>query len=133
MKSPHPRRAPASAVRLAAAPACSPASACWPFPASGRWLPRAGWRPLPAAQPRGRAPGALSGGWLGPGLVRKRGQDGDPPRTQALPERFKPIDPALRAAEYRKEGWKSFDPKAPAYRPSEAEIERMRREHDLAA
>jgi hypothetical protein len=66
-------------------------------------------------------------------LVSARVPDEDASRIQAILDRFKPIDPALRGAEYRKEGWKSFDPKAPAYRPSEAEIERMRREHDLAA
>jgi hypothetical protein len=66
-------------------------------------------------------------------LVSARVKDEDASRIQAILNRFKPIDPALRGAEYRKEGWKSFDPKAPAYRPSEAEIERMRREHDLAA
>ena len=66
-------------------------------------------------------------------LVSARVPDEDASGIQAILDRFKPIDLALRAAEYRKEGWKSFDPKAPAYRPSEAEIERMRREHDLAA
>jgi hypothetical protein len=37
----------------------------------------------------------------------------------------------LRGAEYRKEGWKAFDPKAVPYRPSETETERMRREDEL--
>ncbi|MGZ3339490.1 MAG: hypothetical protein ACXWLB_09050 [Reyranella sp.] len=66
-------------------------------------------------------------------LVSARVKDEDASRTQAILNRFGPIDPALRGAEYRKEGWKSFDPKAPHYRPSETELERMRREHDLAA
>jgi hypothetical protein len=56
-----------------------------------------------------------------------RAKDEDVPRVQAILDRFKPIDPALRAAEYRKEGWTTFDPNAPAYRPSETEIDRIRR------
>ena len=66
-------------------------------------------------------------------LVSARVADQDANRIQAILDRFKPIDPSVRAAEYRKEGWKTFDPKAPAYRPSESEIERMRRETDRAA
>lgn len=38
-----------------------------------------------------------------------------------------PIDPVTRRNEYSQEGWKQFDPKAPAYQPDQAEIERMRR------
>ena len=45
-KSLHRRRAPASAVRSAAVPACSPASACWPRSRPGplRRLARHRWR-----------------------------------------------------------------------------------------
>ncbi len=64
-------------------------------------------------------------------LVSARVADGEAGRIQAILDRFKPIDPAVRGAEYRKQGWTTFDPKAPAYRPSETEIERMRRESDL--
>jgi hypothetical protein len=64
-------------------------------------------------------------------LVSARVADGDAGRIQAILDRFKPIDPAVRGAEYRKQGWTTFDPKAPAYRPSETEIERMRRESEL--
>ena len=64
-------------------------------------------------------------------LVSARVADGDAARIQAILDRFKPIDPAVRGAEYRKQGWTTFDPKAPAYRPSETEIERMRRESEL--
>lgn len=39
----------------------------------------------------------------------------------------RPIDPEIRRGEYAKDGWKQFDPKAPAYRLDEAGIERMRR------
>lgn len=38
-----------------------------------------------------------------------------------------PIDPVTRRDEYKQSGWKQFDPKAPAYTPDQAEIERMRR------
>ena len=60
-------------------------------------------------------------------LVSVRTKDVDAARVQAILDRYKPIDPAVRAAEYRKEGWTTFDPDAPAYRPSDAEIERIRR------
>lgn len=38
-----------------------------------------------------------------------------------------PIDPVARRNEYSQGGWNRFDPKAPAYQPDQAEIERMRR------
>jgi hypothetical protein len=60
-------------------------------------------------------------------LVSVRTKDADAARVQAILDRYKPIDPAVRAAEYRKEGWTTFDPDAPAYRPSDAEIDRIRR------
>jgi hypothetical protein len=37
-------------------------------------------------------------------LVSARVPDGDAARIQAILDRFKPIDPAVRGAEYRKEG-----------------------------
>ena len=64
-------------------------------------------------------------------LVSVRVADGDASRIRAILDRFKPIDPAVRGTEYRKAGWKTFDPKAAPYRPSETEIERMRREDEL--
>jgi hypothetical protein len=66
-------------------------------------------------------------------LVSARVEDKDAARIQSLLDRYKPIDPVERGAAYRKEGWTTFDPKAPAYRPSQAEIERIRHESDLAA
>ena len=57
--------------------------------------------------------------------ARVAGREGA--RIQAILDRFEPIDPAKRGSDYRREGWTCFDPKAPAYRPSEAEIERIRR------
>ena len=64
-------------------------------------------------------------------LVSARVPDQDARRIQGILDRYKPIDTTVRAGEYRKEGWKTFDPKAPPYRPSETEIERMRRESEL--
>ena len=48
-------------------------------------------------------------------------------RIQAILDLYKPINPVERGGDYRREGWTCFDPEAPAYRPSEAEIERIRR------
>jgi hypothetical protein len=62
-------------------------------------------------------------------LVSVRVPDAEEARVRAIMEGYRPIDPAARAAEYRREGWSgTFDPAAPAYRPSEGEIERMRRD-----
>jgi hypothetical protein len=64
----------------------------------------------------------------GGSLVTARVSDHDASRIQAVLDRFKPIDPLARGADYRREGWTTFDPKAPAYRPSETDIERIRRD-----
>ena len=61
-------------------------------------------------------------------LVTARVADQDAARIQEILDRYKPIDPALRGAEFRKEGWTTFDPKAPPYKPSETELERIRRD-----
>lgn len=66
-------------------------------------------------------------------LVSARVEDKDAARIESILDRFKPVDPDERGAAYRKEGWTTFDTKAPAYKPSQAEIERMRRDQDLAA
>jgi hypothetical protein len=42
-------------------------------------------------------------------------------------DRQGPIDPAQRRREYEALGWTGFDAKAPAYRPDQTEIDRMRR------
>ncbi len=65
-------------------------------------------------------------------LVSARVDDLIAPRIQGILDGNRPIDPVARGAAYRKEGWSAFDPKAPAYTPSESEIERMRRERDMA-
>ena len=59
-------------------------------------------------------------------LVTARVPDAQVSRAEAIMAGYKPVDPVLRDAEYRKEGWKSFDPKAPPYRPTQAEVDRMR-------
>lgn len=60
-------------------------------------------------------------------LVTVRTDDGRRSNVETILNRHQPIDPEARRADYGREGWKNFDPKAEAYRPSEAEIERMRR------
>lgn len=66
-------------------------------------------------------------------LVSAKVDDAAASRVQAILDRYKPIDPVERGNAYRKDGWTTFDPAAPAYRPSESEIERIRRQHDIAA
>jgi hypothetical protein len=61
-------------------------------------------------------------------LVSVRARDSDAVRVEALLDRYRPIDWVQRGADYRKEGWTTFDPKAPPYQPSPSEIARMRRE-----
>jgi uncharacterized membrane protein len=59
-------------------------------------------------------------------LVTVRVREEDAAKVEAVLAGYKPIDPIVRGAEYRKTGWKSFDPKAEPYRPSQAEVDRMR-------
>lgn len=61
-------------------------------------------------------------------LVSARVRDEDVPRIEAILTSHQPIDPEARGDDYRKEGWTNFDPKAPAYRPNQAEVDRMRRD-----
>ena len=60
-------------------------------------------------------------------LVSARVSGREGARIQAILDRYKPINPVERGGAYRRDGWTGFDPKAPEYRPSEAEIERIRR------
>lgn len=60
-------------------------------------------------------------------LVSARVSGREGARIQAILDRYKPINPVERGGAYRREGWTGFDPKAPEYRPSEAEIKRIRR------
>ena len=61
-------------------------------------------------------------------MVTVRTADANLANVQSIMDRHSPIDPALRATEYQRHGWKKFDPAAPPYRPSETEIERIRRD-----
>lgn len=59
-------------------------------------------------------------------LVTARVRDEDAARTEEIMNNYGPVDPVARGSEYRKEGWTTFNPKAPPYRPSQSEIDRMR-------
>lgn len=61
-------------------------------------------------------------------LVSARVPDDQVGRIEGLMSVHRPIDPHARAAAYRSEGWTTFEPDAPAYRPDESETERMRRD-----
>lgn len=61
-------------------------------------------------------------------LVTVRVPDDQVGRIEGLMSIHQPIDPVTRGAAYRQEGWTTFDPEAPAYRPNESEIERIRRD-----
>lgn len=61
-------------------------------------------------------------------LVTVRVPDEEVGRIEGLLSIHRPTDVAARAAGWRTEGWKTFDREAPPYRPTETEIERMRRE-----
>lgn len=60
-------------------------------------------------------------------MVSVRTSEADEPRVLRLMDQHRPIDYVAREADYRKTGWKRFDPKAKPYAPSQAEIERLRR------
>jgi len=59
-------------------------------------------------------------------LVTVRTTDTEVASVRAILDRHQPIDPQTRGADYRRAGWTAFDPKAPPYRPTESEIERIR-------
>ena len=59
-------------------------------------------------------------------LVTARVRNDDAASVESIMACYQPIDPVARGAQYRSEGWTTFDAKAPAYRPSQAEVDRMR-------
>ena len=59
-------------------------------------------------------------------LVTVRTDDANAARVEAILTRYKPLDPATRMTDYRKQGWKGYDPKAPAYSISEEDRRRIR-------
>jgi hypothetical protein len=42
------------------------------------------------------------------------------------PAKYRPVGPVAREAEYRTNGWQTFDEVAPPHRPNQPEIDRMR-------
>jgi hypothetical protein len=64
----------------------------------------------------------------GASLVSVRVEDNDAKLARAILDRHTSIDPVKRAEEYRKTGWKRFDPSVSSdYVPEGLEVERMRR------
>lgn len=61
-------------------------------------------------------------------MVTVRTADADLSSISAIMDRHSPVDPQARRSEYQSGGWSSFDPAAEPYKPTQAEIERMRRE-----
>ena len=106
----------------------------------------AGWL---AATAVGAAAGAATGGLIGAMIdsgvpeehahvyseTVRRGGTLVTVRTTAIPAEivsttmngYQPVDAAVRREEYSREGWTKFDPNAPPYTPSAAELERIRR------
>ena len=106
----------------------------------------AGWLAATAA---GAAAGAAAGGLIGAlveagtpeeeahvysetvrrggTLLTVRNDTAEPPVVNAILDRHHPVDTGIRRTEYEQGGWKQYDPAAPVYTPSEAEIERIRR------
>ena len=62
-------------------------------------------------------------------MVSVRVDESQASKVQGILDRHKPVDPASRGVEYKKGGWNRFDPNAPAYRPSQTEIERIRADY----
>ena len=60
-------------------------------------------------------------------MVTVRTTDTNRAHVESVMDRHSPIDPNMRGEEYRKGGWKTFDPAAPAYKPTQDEIDRIRR------
>ena len=60
-------------------------------------------------------------------MVTVRTTDSNRAQVESVMDRHTPIDPSVRGDEYRTGDWKTFDPAAPAYKPSQAEIDRIRR------
>ena len=48
-------------------------------------------------------------------------------QVNAALDSHRPIDPELRRSEYEKTGWTQYDPAAPAYKPTQTEIDQIRR------
>jgi len=62
-------------------------------------------------------------------LVTVQAEDSQVSTVEAILNRHQPIDPLLRGTEYRKAGWRGYDPKAEPYDISQAERERIRADY----
>ena len=60
-------------------------------------------------------------------MVGVRTSDDRTAYVQQIMDRHQPIDPVARRRLYAGQGWKCFDPSAAPYRPSQTEIDRVRR------
>jgi hypothetical protein len=60
-------------------------------------------------------------------MVSVRVADDRVEHVQQIMNRYEPVDAMERRSVYSGEGWKRFDPAAAPYRPSQAEIDRLRR------
>lgn len=63
-------------------------------------------------------------------LVTVRTENGHATDIQDILNRHNPIDAAARGAEYRADGWTQFDSKAEAYKPTDTEVEQIRRKYN---
>jgi hypothetical protein len=59
-------------------------------------------------------------------MVSARVREEDALPTADIMDKYKPIDPSARYADYRRQGWTKFDPAAAPYVPSAEEIDRIR-------
>jgi hypothetical protein len=59
-------------------------------------------------------------------LVSVRAADDNVAYVQEIMSRHRPIDPLERRMSYAGQGWTRFDPAAKPYRPTQAEIDRLR-------
>ena len=64
-------------------------------------------------------------------LVSVQAADAEVSKVEEILDRLAPVDVTARRSEYSKAGWREFDSKAPAYRPSNTEIEQIRREDTI--
>jgi len=62
-------------------------------------------------------------------MVTVRASDSKDLTVRSIMDRHSPISSSERRAEYAKGGWTKFEPAAKPYRPSDSELERMRREY----
>jgi hypothetical protein len=60
-------------------------------------------------------------------LVTVRAPESQAGNIVAIMNRHQPIDAAARRTEYERSGWKTFDSTGQPYKPSQAEIDRIRR------